>query len=226
MIKVGFELELFCTIDGKPVLVPNGLPYDECGWLVEVRSEPHTDVWKAIGLFEAEINSVYRAAQKAGVTLVRQPLMEIPRELKVAAARKHGKGLLRYENIYGHETHRCSSKMATAALHISLTNTQVFNYRKSAKVDASVYHGWILGKLSLPAFCQPQLVDKEFKYQGFIDHAKLIGRMDVAFKGEIRAAKRNPGFYEVKADGRIEYRSLPNDVDLQKVGKVLEDVLK
>ena len=234
MLKIGFELELFCRTfeedggGGEYCLVPDGLPYDECGWLVEVRSEPHHDLDKAIALLEAELLIVARAAWKAGVVLVREPLIEIPRELRVAAARIHDKGRISYQNIYGHQTHRCSPRFATAALHISLTNSHCFQYfkpeyTKSAGTVQGSMFGW--AKFNLPT---PKIAMKEaeFGYPGFVDHALLIGFLDKYFKTEIRAARRNPGFYERKADGRIEYRSLPNNVDLEKVRDVIGSIYK
>lgn len=212
-MKFGFELELFCRTPlkddkgGDVCLVPTDLPYDECGWLVEVRSEPHSDVRKAIALLNAELEAVTEQATKANIILVQQPLMEVPRALKVQAARKHGKGLINYRNIYGHETHHNSTKLQTASLHISFTNEVDWHYtahvNNSSKGESKVH-----------------------KYNGFVDHAKLIVGLDRAFAAEIKAAKRNPGFYEVKADGRIEYRSLPNNVDLNKVREVLEKLTK
>lgn len=206
-MKFGFELELFCrtpmieNVGGQYCLVPDGLPYDECGWLVEVRSEPHTDIRKAIALLNAELESVTEQATKKSIILMREPMTEIPRNLKVQAARKHGKGLLRYRNVYGHETHRNSTRFQTASLHISFTNEQKWHYTN--KDGQQMSH----------------------KYPGFVDHAKLIVGLDRAFKAEIAAAKRNPGFYEVKDDGRIEYRSLPNNVDLNKVREELEKLM-
>lgn len=217
-MKFGFELELFCRtpiegeVGGKYCLVPPGLPYDECGWLVEVRSEPHYDLRKAIALLEAETIAVTEQAAKKSIILVRQPLAEIPRDLKVQAARQHTKGLIRYRNIYGHETHRCRTNLATASLHISFTNERekVFRYTNRT----------IEGK-----YIKEASVTESFKYNGFIDHAKIIVGLDKAFAADIRAAQRNPGFYEVKDDGRIEYRSLPNDVDLNKVREVLTELI-
>lgn len=212
-MKFGFELELFCiSADDKPCLVPAGLPYDECGWLVEVRSEPHSDVRKALALLNAELECVDRQAAEKGIKLLRIPLMEIPRDLKVEAARRHMKGLIQYQNIYGHQTHRCPARLQTASLHVSLTNEQVRTFSRT---------NWAFdGK-----FIVKQRETEEFRYQGFIDHAKLIVGFDVAFAADIRKAQRNPGFYEVKPDGRIEYRSLPNNVDLVKVGDVLEKLV-
>lgn len=228
-MKFGFELEFFCqkvdpTWDGTltegmtdsplvPCLVPPGLPYDECGWLVEVRSEPHSDIRKAIALLNAEVELVTGQAKEKGIRLLRKPLFEIPRELKVQAARQHTKGLIKYQNIYGHETHRCPTRLQTASLHISLTNEREKTFRKSTfTVD---------GK-----YIRTTEVTEAFRYQGFVDHAKIFVGLDNAFAKEIRAAQRNPGFYERKDDGRIEYRSLPNDVDLEKVRTVLSELCK
>lgn len=198
-MKYGFELEFFLRdLTGAPVLVPDGLPCDECGWLVEVRSEPHEDITKAIHLLKAEQDDVERQVLKKNLTPTYLPLFEIPRDLKVQAARRYGKGILNYRNLYGFETHRNSTKLATASLHISFTAERTFTYQDTKKRD------------------------RTFKYPGFVDHAKLITGLDRAFKEEIRVAKRNPGFYEIKSDGRIEYRSLPNDVSLEKVRETLE----
>lgn len=209
-MKYGFELEAFClkshdrtTILGMPlggleqypVLVPDGLPYDECGWLVEIRSTPATDVVEAIHLLHAAREKVEKDARKAQVTLAYVPLFDIPRDLKVKAARKHGKGIIAYHNVHGYETHR--TRLATASLHVSFTDERTFHYTDAKGAN------------------------RDHKYQGFVDHARIIATFDKAFREEIKAAKRNPGFYEVKGDGRIEYRSLPNDVNLAKVQEVL-----
>lgn len=207
-MKIGFELEAFILKDGGlgndpiPVLVPRGIPKDECGWLVEIRSEPHSNVSKAIALFQvdkAEVEQTLKISYPE-LTLAYVPTFDIPRDLKVAARRLTGKGTLAYRNLYGHENHR--TRLATASMHISFTNERVHSY-----VDQR-------------SFAQ------QFKYAGFIDHAKIIVGLDKAFKAEIRAAGRNPGFYEVKTDGRIEYRSLPNDVGFKKVQEVLTTLLK
>lgn len=203
-MKIGFELEAFClnVKTGNPILVPTSLPMDECGWLVEVRSEPHTDIVKAIHLLRAETEKVQKLAGKNDVVLLFEPLYEIPRDLKVQAARRTGKGILQYRNVYGHETHKNSTRFATASMHISFTEERQFHYWNDSTKKNAV-----------------------FTYQGFIDHAKLIFGLDAAFKEEIKQAKRNPGFYEVKYDGRIEYRSLPNNVSLGKVQSVLENLI-
>ncbi len=200
-MKFGFELEAFCIKEGKPVLVPVGLPLDECGWLAEIRSEPHNDLLKAAYLLNAERAIVEAQTQKLDIQLLYKPLYEIPRDLKVEATRRSGKGQIKFRNIYGYQTHKNPTNLQTASLHVSFTNEQEGSYQVGKE--------W-----------------KKYAYPGFVDHAKIIVGMDKAFKDELRAAKRNPGFYERKYDGRIEYRSLPNDVSLTKVVGVLTKLLK
>ena len=53
------------------------------------------------------------------------------------------------------------------------------------------------------------------------DYADFVRYMDKAFEQEITDAKRRPGFYELKPDGRFEYRSLPNNIDLDKLIQVV-----
>jgi hypothetical protein len=49
---------------------------------------------------------------------------------------------------------------------------------------------------------------------------------DKAFKEEIKNSYRNPGFYELKSDGRIEYRSLPNNINMDKLINVIQTFQK
>jgi len=67
--------------------------------------------------------------------------------------------------------------------------------------------------------------DKEFIRGGsMFDYVGLISKLDNAFKDEIKASKRTKGIYAIKrgeVSDRIEYRSLPNTVDLYKIIEVL-----
>lgn len=201
-IKLGFELESFiCDGAGNPVLVPNGLPFDECGWLVEVRSEPHTEVYKAIALFEAEIEKVRAQVRQTEFHLHQVPIYPVSRALKVQAGRQFKKGRIHYRNLYGHETHRHSTKFQTASIHVTFSNEH--------QTEHVAQNGLIIRRTE----------------SRFFDYARAIITLDEAFKAEIKAAKRNPGFYEVKSNGWVEYRSLPNDISIPKLGRVLTDLL-
>ena len=54
------------------------------------------------------------------------------------------------------------------------------------------------------------------------DWVKLFTHLDDCFSKEIEESGRNPGFYEVKFDGRVEYRSLPSNINLKKVISVIQ----
>ena len=61
-------------------------------------------------------------------------------------------------------------------------------------------------------------------YASLFDYVTVIHKLDNAFKKEIVDSKRVKGVYAIKEGNlgdRLEYRSLPNNVDLDKLIKVL-----
>jgi hypothetical protein len=211
-LKVGLEQEFFCVSSGEnnteiPNLVPKAIPYyDDCGWLFEARGNPSRDIIDAIFSLKAAVYrldasiAAYNRNKSADNPELKKgslPFMTIERDLKVAAARKFSKGLIRYRNLYGHEHHRTRNNEFTAGIHISFTNpTEVRNEDK-----------------------------RTVTVNGMFDFNRLFSIFDKEFSTEIREAKRNPGFYEIKGDGRIEYRSLPNTVNLEKVISVVNEAI-
>ncbi len=174
-----------------------GLPHDDCGYLVESRSRPMNSIVEAVFNLRAQIWEIEKAASIKGLVLDDTPVMKLPPSLLLEARRLHAKGVISYRNYRGHTQHRNSRSEQTAGLHISITDQKFYNYG-----------------------------DKRYEYNTNFDWMAIFWRLDVAFKDEIRAAKRNPGFYEVKSDGRVEYRSLPANVDLDRVINVLHDIRK
>jgi hypothetical protein len=63
-------------------------------------------------------------------------------------------------------------------------------------------------------------------YNQNFDYIDIFRKLDEAYCQEIKVAKRNPGFYEIKEDGRIEYRSLPTNIDLDKLITVVNNIIK
>jgi hypothetical protein len=205
MIKYGLEKELFLLDkDNKPIIIRSdmGLPYDECGFLLEARGAPHKDIYEAVYSLKAEEKRIQDKVYKlnSSYQVLDMSIFKISRDFKREVKRIHTKGLLTFQNIYGFKDNRHSRDEATAAVHISFTNFEVFTYR-----DKDNQY-------------------KEFLYNSNFDYIKYFTILDKAFKDEIKKAKRNPGFYELKANGRIEYRSLPSDVDLMKVIEVINNI--
>lgn len=200
-LKFGLEKEFFClsTEDKSVSVVPKGMAADSCGWLVEARGNAFTNIVDAVFSLHADIHRLVKEAGGKGVILVDTPLLKVPRDVRVAAARASAKGLISYENLYGYQHHKNTGLDATAGVHISFT--------RPVTVDRG--EGRESGILN-----------------GMFDWAKIFIGLDKAFAAEIKAAKRLPGFYELKDDGRIEYRSLPANVDLNKVMDVVHTLTK
>ncbi len=204
--KFGFEREYFCRrSDGEITLVPSHAPHDECGWLFEVRSRPSHDVLEAIHLLNVEdvrlsriLKNCSRVTPEGTFTWepVLAPVMPISRKLRDLARRRFKKDLVTERNLYGHTCHRNRMTEGIAAFHVNIT--------------APLTH--TKNGVTVP-------------FNSMWDFVPFIKKMDEAFADEIKAAKRRPGFYDVHHDGRVEYRSLPNDICVEKLERVLKDIL-
>jgi hypothetical protein len=201
-MKYGLECEFFVSkkdAHGEPVLVgglDSSLTPDECGFLAEARGQPYGTIREAVFSLMADIHRLEQAAAKLDLTLIKLPNADVPASEILKSRRQFSKGVLSYQNLYGHEAHK-EKRKKTAGIHVSFTcaaSRTCFDSRKK---------------------------EYTFHYQPIWDYVQVFRKLDLAFADEIKAAKRNPGFYELKSDGRIEYRSLPNDVDLMKIITVL-----
>lgn len=194
-MKFGFELEKFLLKDGKPTVVPQELPHDACGWLVEFRSAPYSNPYEAIGSLYADMAEVTMQVKQKGFTLSEESFMDIPRGVKLEARRLYNKGVIAFQNLYG----KNPSRLDHAGLHVSFTRP-------------------------VEPYCEKNL---KHPAQNLIwDFPTLFKKLDKHYAREIAAAKRVPGFYEIKHDGRIEYRSLPITVGLWDLAGVLYDFTK
>lgn len=199
MLKIGLEKEFF-VVDtaGKPRITPADLPHDDCGLLVEARSLPSYSPEEAVFSLSADIYKLTKLAVEKNLTIVDTPIMKVDRNTRLAANRQFSKGLLKYENIYRFKDHRQSWGEKTAGVHISFTCEREFRGEDKLLTRINVMFDWL----------------------------QIFKKLDETFAVEIKASKRNPGFYELKNDGRIEYRSLPSNVDLNKVIEVLKQITR
>ena len=200
MLKIGLEKEFFIVnADGQPQLTPMEIPHDDCGLLVEARGQPSYSPEEAVFSLSADVYKLDRQAVAKGLRIVDTPIMKIDRATRLLAARQFAKGLLQYQNIYRFKDHRHSWGEMTAGIHISFTKERDMG-RNEDKVP--------------------------LKVNIMFDWLQIFKQLDEAFAPEIKASKRNPGFYELKPDGRIEYRSLPANTDLNKIIETLKGILK
>lgn len=202
-MKYGLEQEFFVK-DAGGVLVgalPAALTPDECGFLAEARGQAFPTIREAVFSVMADAHRLECEASKLELQLVCEPNADMPFKALMESRRSHSKGVISFQNLYGYEAHKQRNRK-TAGIHISFTchRTHSCYYAAGDRYERD-----------------------EFEYQPNWDWVQLFRHLDIQFKDEIKEAKRNPGFYELKPDGRIEYRSLPNNVDLKKVIKVIED---
>jgi len=197
---IGLEREFLVANVGSPdrfIVVPTGLPADECGLLAEARGQPFSSVEEAVFSLQADSYKLTKQFEAKGLVLVDLPIGKIEKAARLQAARNYDKGRTKYENLYGYEAHRNAMTEQTAGIHISFTRP----------TTVATEHGTIT-------------------VNGMFDWAKIFIGLDKEFAAEIKAAKRNPGFYELKHDGRIEYRSLPNNVNFGKLIETLKKLIK
>jgi hypothetical protein len=201
-MKYGLEQEFFLLDEaGIPVVVPAGcaIPCDDCGLLAEARGLPADNIVDAVYSLKAAIRKVefavaaFNKKMNQNYTLSTTPVMKIPKTIRVKAARTYAKGLIHYDNLYGHLTHRNAGDEMTAGIHISFTSPRTITSKDEREVCVNTMFDWV----------------------------KIFTKLDREFKDEIRATKRVAGMYELKNDGRIEYRSLPANTDHDKIIAVL-----
>ncbi|MCI0557128.1 MAG: hypothetical protein MN733_01430, partial [Nitrososphaera sp.] len=186
-----------------------GIPHDECGWLAEARSEPSSELLRAVHNLEFADKSVSRAVAQWNefavatdlVFLMMEPTLPIPRDTLLLARRRFAKGVEKFQNLYGFKCHRNKRSEGTAGIHVSVTRPS--NVRWTDEKGR----------------------DQERLYYSLFDFVPFVRAMDKEFKAEIEAARRRPGFYEVKGDGRIEYRSLPNNISYSRLEEGISRVL-
>lgn len=213
-MRVGLEKEFFVVTENDvPVALVDDvkLPADECGWLAEARGEPHASIVQAVFSLKASIWEIEQALKRINAARVAKattehpaqilklcdtPIMRISREVRTAAGRVYQKPLIRYQNLHGHTSHRNTPAEAVAGVHISFTEEGRYTTTNG----------------------ETRTYNKNF------DWPRIFVELDKAFRDEIAAARRRPGFYELKHDGRVEYRSLPANVDLEKIIEVLRAI--
>lgn len=207
MITFGLEQEFFVgePETGDLVLCPDRLPKDEIGFLAEARGVHAETIVQAIFNLKAEVFLLNRLAEAHDVILVNEDVAVVPKEIVNRARRMYDKGRVSHRNIYGHEEHRQKAGEFVAGIHVS--------FKREYTIDSYAKVG-------------NKLESRSLKYPRIFDYIQFFVAMDKAFKEEIRAAKRNPGFYELKLDGRIEYRSLPATASLDKIIEVVESSMK
>ena len=194
-MRYGLEQEFFVYDDQQNLVGPllHDFTPDECGFLAEARGRPQNSICEAVFSLKADVFRLQQMATKHKMVLDSSPCTIVPHSILLACRRKFVKGTLDYQNLYGYQEHRKTNKK-TAGIHISFTEEQaIFDGNHKLITTINRMFDWV----------------------------QIFRKLDKAFAVEIKAASRYPGFYEIKSDGRIEYRSLPTNCDLMKIIEVL-----
>lgn len=202
-MKIGLEKELWLIgTDGKPFIIPSSIPHDDCGLLVEARSKPCDDVTEAVYSLMADETRIRNqvATQRA---LPNNPLN---------GAMLNDSPIQKIDRRTEIEVQR--------------------NYVKGAIRWQNIYgirlpsnrRGTMTAAIHV-SFTNPTITERNGTVNKMFDFVTLFRGLDIAFAEEIKTAGRKPGFYEIKDDGRIEYRSLPANVPFETLIKKLTLVL-
>lgn len=198
--EVGIEKECFLLRHGtimEPALY--GFPYDEMGFLVELRSLPSDRLYPVLTTLAEEELQYKLRANKFGMDLIPNHTMSGDKKWVDYIAKKYK--IYDFEdytkNIYGtKETHHLGvfpngdSYRLTSGIHVHFSNR-----------DAST--GEVI---ELPI-------------------EDIVKQMDESFKYEIERTGRLKGEWEPKKHG-FEYRSLPCDTDVYKILKESFKILR
>lgn len=199
-LKIGLEVEFFATKNGKLIDAAEiGVPCDEYPLLVEARGEPFTCAFKAVASVRAEIERIVHLLKEKECRPLFVNWQERTPHVKALHEAILRRGLhksVAWQNAHGAEVSKKNETHLAAGMHISFTNPLAFNYSvvHQHKFDGKEY---------------PYNKPETHTYNQLFDFSKVFRQLESAFGADVDAAERVRGFYELKSDGRIEYRSLP-----------------
>lgn len=190
---IGFEVELFTYSKGKlisPAL--NDLPYDANGMLLEMRGNASSSIEEAYFSIFAQL-AVWDDKLK-GFTTRR----DVDWEEKNEAARKEQREYLRrfgekkrllWQNLYELEPSPKNDTYFSAGLHIHFKGEEE---------------------------CYDSGTKQTYTRPVLFDFPRVFRAIEKEFDADMKRSERTKGFYEIKGDGRVEYRSLPSSLFFQK----------
>jgi hypothetical protein len=190
----GLELELFYKVDDQIEVPIKGLPVDGFAGLVEIRSIVSKDPYECYGdvvqkrlaledKFDCELALIAQHKFSS------DQLREIRKNTD--APRKDRKAEI--NNLYGKKARLLPGGVALASLQVNISN----QIRKGYSGNVGAPHTSV--QVTYP---------DQF---GALDVPILVRKLDERFGPRfIDEAKRTRGWYAIKDDIRLEYRSLPN----------------
>jgi hypothetical protein len=220
-MNYGIELEFF-VLDRELKLVPaykatsnlDGNPV-----IGELRTGIHNNILDAVFEIKKNLFKETESLRKKGYLISRNQ-EKIVDNTFIKDLRKSYEYINRKEtqfleefSIYssGKTSKVLSRNKYKASLQINFSNNKELLYKEYDKVSIGSNHKYI---------------ERQSKkdYSAVFNYVDLIKKLDYAFHYEIKEANRVKGVYAIKEGilgERVEYRSLPNTVDLNKIISVL-----
>lgn len=198
--EIGLEKEIFLT-QGDLIKEPKlyGFPFDEMGFLIELRSLPSDRLYPIATTISQEELQYRLRANKFGMEVRSKPYKVVSHEFIAPILEKYRvMELPDYtKNIYG----------LKGSHHTGVFPMSISNNPKEMKVK-------------LTAGIHVHFSSRDIKTGDVIELPieDIVREMDIIFGNEIERTDRIPGEWEPKTHG-FEYRSLPCNVDIIKVIK-------
>lgn len=209
--EVGIEREYFLVDAMGNIVEPKlfGFPFDEFGFLVEIRTLPYTKTEPLMKELNDLIAAHEAQAKKLGLRLHLAHRMKLPSSFVKHLKKKYAWDYLTdttanihkgVENSHATGIDQWSDKKiiwGTAGLHVHFSRKRIIQ---------QCLRSPIIKRVQLPI-------------------EKIVLAMDANFQGVISSSKRNFGEYEIKPYG-FEYRSLPADIPVLAAIEVAFSLLK
>lgn len=220
-MKFGIELEFFVGKDNKIVpayLATNNLDGDP--FIGELRTDVFDNIIDAVFDLKKKLYLETQELEKKGYELMLVPSNQFSNE-DLIAFRKNGNALdkksieiLEEFSIYpkGNLGKLLKRGFKKASLQVNISKHNKIVYTEYNKITVEDKSRW-------------ESKTKEKEYSCLFNYLDVFFRLDNAFNKEIKETSRVKGVYAIKEGtfgDRIEYRSLPNTVSLDKLMEVLK----
>lgn len=200
--EIGLEKELFLLSNNR-IMEPSkyGFPYDEMGFLVEIRSLPSDRLYPIYTTLEQEELQYSLRANKFGMHLDDSSYLYSEKDWITNIGKKYSDAwysIPEAKNIYGdYPTH-----------HLGVFEESPDCYRLTSGIHVH---------FSSRDSNTGEVIELPIE--------EIIKKMDEEFGDIVESNKRVIGEYEIKAHG-FEYRSLPSNTDIYKILKVAFEILR
>lgn len=202
MYIFGLELETFLVNNNNEIIIPNPEihPTDSCIGLLEFRSKPNPNIFTCFGEIESQLQEFnYKNKDLYPLIIAYHTFTTTQKQLIRKRTTNHCKSYLNTQNIYGLKPKAIGNK-SIASLQINISNQISPEYKQE--------------NITIPA-----------RY-GLLDINNIVSSLDNTFKNEIKNQQRQIGWYAIKDQIRLEYRSLPNTIyEMPNFFHILQDII-